>query len=491
MQCNSAAEPRQPIVFTRGPYILIDGLNFKQREHLKSRLTIQNPAYEIQKRFAGWVGNKVPRFLKGYAEVGEAFYVAPGAAQICWRELVSTGSACQYRADSPIKSPFCWTYSGEPRPYQDAALAATSRRRSGCIIAPCGSGKTDIGCRIIQQVGGTTLIIVHTKELLHQWVSRIKARLGLDAAIIGGGKKKNTGASPITVATVQTLIRNAEMLAGFRNVELLLVDECHHTPCSTFTEVVRSLDPDQRYGFTATPERADGTTALMHWWLGETIARVDRDELEQNGHILRPTLQVHPLESLCVDYNAEDPGSYLRVMQALLADEPRFDSIVVTIKNRALAGGYHLVLTGSVEYGNRLFGELDAGFPCCFIHGSLPKVERARILEDARNGFVQILIATTLADEGLDLPIFDQVHLVTPTRSASKATQRAGRVCRPHPGKGTPIIHDYVDLNVTTATGGRLFINQFRSRLKAFREFAQYDHDDVRRILRWGKERAR
>lgn len=490
MQCNSAVAARQPIVFTRGPYIKISGLDFKQRADFKLRLTIPNPAYDVQKRFAGWVGSSLPRYLRGYAEVGENLFVAPGAAIFVWRTLLKDGIRPEYVEPRSSLSEFEWKYDGQTREYQDAVVRVTTHRRSGCIVAPCGAGKTDIGIRIIQRAGMSTLIIVHTKDLLHQWATRIQARLEVIPGLLGGGKKKDVSSSPIVVATVQTLLRNPVVLQSLRERELLIVDECHHTPCSTFTEVIQCLDPIQRYGFTATPERADGTTALMHWWLGETIATVDRNLLEDDGFVMRPRLEVHPLDSLTCTYDVDEPGSYLRVMEALIADEQRFKAIVALVDSCRSDGGHHLVLTGRVEYGDRILAALlERNYPdTAFIHGGLPKTARENILSNAREGIYRVLIATTLADEGLDLPIFDQVHLVTPTRSASKAIQRAGRVCRPLAGKNQPVIHDYVDVNVETVTGGRLFINQFRSRFKAFREFAEYVKSDVNAILHWGRK---
>src|SRR5208337_2506900 len=79
-----------------------------------------------------------------------------------------------------------------------------------------------------------TLIITHTKELLHQWVDRIAQFLGIlsdEVGQIGDGEKRM--GEKITVALVQSLFKCcAEVSPHIAN---LIVDETHHAPSRTFT----------------------------------------------------------------------------------------------------------------------------------------------------------------------------------------------------------------------------------------------------------------
>lgn len=151
--------------------------------------------------------------------------------------------------------------------------------------APTGSGKTILALNLIVRRGQPTLIVVHTKELMDQWGSRIATFLGTparEAGVIGNGKKR-IGAK-ITVALVQSLYKCAGEVAP--HVGHLVVDECHRAPSRTFTEAVTAFDCRLMLGLSATPWRRDGLSWLIYWHLGEKVHEVDKDSLVEAGHIL-------------------------------------------------------------------------------------------------------------------------------------------------------------------------------------------------------------
>jgi superfamily II DNA or RNA helicase len=59
-----------------------------------------------------------------------------------------------------------------------------------------------------------------------------------------------------------------------------------------------------------------------------------------------------------------------------------------------------------------------------------------------------VLVATSLADEGLDLPRLSRVFLAYPSRARGRTVQRLGRLMRPHVDKGMPALVDFVDRKV-------------------------------------------
>jgi len=77
----------------------------------------------------------------------------------------------------------------------------------GVIVAPPGSGKTIIGLKIIVDKQQPTLIVVHRKQLMDQWIERIEAFMGIPRQEIGKiGQGKSKIGTHITVATIQGLI---------------------------------------------------------------------------------------------------------------------------------------------------------------------------------------------------------------------------------------------------------------------------------------------
>jgi superfamily II DNA or RNA helicase len=119
-----------------------------------------------------------------------------------------------------------------------------------------------------------------------------------------------------------------------------------------------------------------------------------------------------------------------------------------------------LILVSTIEHGEAL--KLDI-FDSEICHAGLPKKTRAQIISDYREGKIHCLIATSLADEGLDVPRATVLILAAGGRSAAKLEQRAGRVMRPHEDKEFGVIHDFAD------RAARLAHAQHTARLRTYK----------------------
>ena len=79
------------------------------------------------------------------------------------------------------------------------------------------------------------------------------------------------------------------------------------------------------------------------------------------------------------------------------------------------------------------------------VHSKMPKKARREVMEEFRAGNISVMIATSLADEGLDLPNVHTLVMVSGGRSAQKTIQRASRALRRCEGKDTALICDFKD----------------------------------------------
>lgn len=85
-----------------------------------------------------------------------------------------------------------------------------------------------------------TLVLVHRKRLLDQWVERLAAFLDIPSnqiGVIGGGKRKPT--CIVDVAVIQSLIRKHVVDEIVSDYGQLIVDECHHLSAVSFEAVTR------------------------------------------------------------------------------------------------------------------------------------------------------------------------------------------------------------------------------------------------------------
>jgi hypothetical protein len=110
-------------------------------------------------------------------------------------------------------------FAGYLRSEQAQALDALAKQDCGVLAATTAFGKTVVAAALIAQRACNTLILVHRRELLAQWVERLRTFLSVgkdDIGIIGGGCRKQTGR--IDVALIQSLVRKGEvsdLIAGY------------------------------------------------------------------------------------------------------------------------------------------------------------------------------------------------------------------------------------------------------------------------------------
>ena len=153
--------------------------------------------------------------------------------------------------DNRVEAPAAFQFHGTLRAFQQVAVDTMLETHHGVLESGTGSGKTVMALAIIAARGQRVLIIVHTKELLHQWIDRISSFLGIPAGEVGviGAGKFFLG-DKIAVGMVQTLCKRTGDIRG--QFGMMVVDECHRAPSKTFTDVVSSLDAKYLLGLSAT-----------------------------------------------------------------------------------------------------------------------------------------------------------------------------------------------------------------------------------------------
>ena len=327
------------------------------------------------------------------------------------------------------------------RGYQERAVAAWMTHGSGVLRLPCGAGKTTIGCAVLGRAATPALVLMHTLDLVEQWARRVRDELGVEAVIASEGRRPEPGR--VTLATVQTLARWGwwERAAWGRSFGLLIMDEAHHTPASTFVDVVLSMPALHRLGLTATPTRADGLTDWLWAHLGPERYGVEQRDLQTEGAVLVPNVQV--LETGWEPALRKDglPPSPDQVRRQRMTSRDRNGLIADTVAALAREGHQVLVLADQVPHVQQL-AELTGGTA---LHGELAEGARRQALAEATAGRIRVLVATSVADEGLDLPTLSALVLAVPSAARAKVEQRVGRILRPCPGKPPPVVVDVLD----------------------------------------------
>lgn len=417
------------------------------RSYFENALTFDNPDYYKKEALGKWTGG-TPKTLSLMKRVGNSIIVPFGMLREVFRrnELFESIENCTKMGLERIE----FKSSIVPYDYQESAIKAALSKRNGVIVAPCGSGKTQIGLEIIARIGKKTLWLTHTGDLLKQSMERAKSVWGLGEEYYGTitEGKINIG-SAITFATVQTMC-NIDLKEIRDYFDVIIVDEAHHivgtpTRLQMFYKVISSLNARYKYGLTATPKRADGLIGCMYALLGDKVYEVTKKQVENN---LCPVTVRFVNLKYTPDYSvvlaSDGTLQYTSLITDIVENEDRNKQLVEHI---AGVKGMGLVLTDRVQHAKTLYNALSAlGLKCSTLYGSVGKSQRNAVIDKLKNGEIQLIIATyALAKEGLDIPNLDNVFFTTPQKNETTVVQSAGRVARKFDGKEMGFVYDYVD----------------------------------------------
>jgi superfamily II DNA or RNA helicase len=404
--------------------------------------TIRNPAYDDADKMGRWTGN-LDEYLRLYSERNRTVTIPRGAMGLLFyfcKEMDIRYQIIDARRTLPEMD---FNFTGNLKEYQQQATTDILSRDFGVLQAPTGSGKTVMALSLIAARRQPTLIIVHSKELLNQWIERIEQFLDIpreEIGIIGNGKMKI--GKRITVGIVNSVYPIAEEIRV--HIGHLVIDECHRTPSRTFTGAVNVFDCKFMLGLSATPYRRDGLTKLIGWHLGRKI-EVKQSALSEND-IIQNVEVVTRETDFVTDFDASE--EYSQMLSELTLDNSR--NVGDIIKEASNGRGVCLVLSDRKEHCRALQDMLSKqGMNADVLTGSVCNGERKTIVERLNSGGVKVLIATgQLIGEGFDAKSLQTLFLTTPVKFDGRLLQYLGRILRSAPEKSKSNVYDYCDVHV-------------------------------------------
>ena len=294
---------------------------------------------------------------------------------------------------------------------------------------------TAMSIKIIEQIGKRALVVVHKEFLLNQWVERIQefmpeAKIGL----VQAGKVIIDGCD-IILAMLQSISIKSYPPGTFESIGFTVVDECHHTGAEIFSRALAKVSTKYMLGLSATPDRADGLTILLKWFLGEFEIPVSRPK-NYTVHVdivKNPTL-----------YDLQDqlPGGAIRKasmagMITKLGDDlernklllDKLESVIKDTPNRKV-----IILSDRREHLTYLHKQITtrtnmkkensslSGMTCGMYIGGMKKQD----LKESED--CDIIVSTySMTSEGFDIPSLNTLFLSTPK---SNIEQSVGRILR-------------------------------------------------------------
>ncbi|MFW9899707.1 MAG: DEAD/DEAH box helicase [Candidatus Thorarchaeota archaeon] len=483
---------------------------------IRTDLTFKNPLYENAKLYSYWTKG-LSKHLYGFDENKGVFSISRGYINQLEKTLKELGLKWNIVDKRRILDKINFTFKGKLINYQNRITSNVLQKDFGVISSPCASGKTVMALYIISERKQPAIVIVHTKELLNQWIDRISNFLNTpQIGIIGAGKKS---IGPITIGMVQTLSRKTpkELEAISENFGQIIFDECHHIPCQSFIKTLDGFDAKFMLGLSATPYRRDKLDKLIFTALGGIVDGASNEDLVESNRRIRPEIIVRKTEfnyyyfdhlmglrdktielikkfedkesrriifnrsriNEILGYDEEDYSDEISdirrfivgkrhfMIDALISDFERNKLIVKDIEKEYRAKNYSLILTDRIKHCAYIKKILDGKkIKYEILLGVMGKKERKRVIDALNGKKTRVVIATgQLAGEGLDVPHINRLFIIMPISWKGRVEQYVGRILRPAKNKTDAKVYDYVDVNVENLN------NAYKTRQRIYNHF--------------------
>lgn len=353
----------------------------------------------------------------------------------------------------------------EARDYQEKAKEKAVEAKRCILQVATGGGKTVIATLIMAELGIPTLFMVHTKDLLYQSKHSFEEILGVEIGQIGDGV---IDIRPITVATIQTISRALGTSISYEedtvkekeikldkktinkiteclnNTKLVIWDEVHRIACDMAFNVNEAIKhAPYRIGLSASPWRDDNADIMIEASMGHVAYKISASDLIDRKYLVQPIIKMITIPT---DYILDNRTYDQVYKQDIVENEKRNNIIVDQVEKFMEMGIPTLILVKQIKHGKILqklikerFGDVQ------FLSGRDYTDIRVGTINDMREGKIDLLIASTIADEGLDIKRLSAVILAGGGKSSTRALQRVGRVLRPFEGKGMAYVVDFND----------------------------------------------
>jgi superfamily II DNA or RNA helicase len=343
------------------------------------------------------------------------------------------------------------SFRGDLSGLQVEAAEALLKHETGVLVAPTAFGKTVVAAWLIGNRKVNTLVLVHRRQLMDQWIKRLSEFLETPPGTIGqigAGKKLETGL--IDVAILQSLIREKEVDPVIDQYGQIVVDECHHISAPIFEQIARTAKACYVVGFSATVERKDGHHPIIFMQCGPVRHRVSIAGLQASDQMTR-TVQVRRTGFLLPNTLAQLKSLTIHdVFESLVHDERRNKVIVKDILSCLEEGRSPLLLTERRSHLEYFTQTLTPLVPNLIVFaGGMGQKQRKEALSKLHYEGPRLVLATgRYLGEGFDDDRLDTLFLAMPISWKGTLAQYAGRLNRIRPGKYELTIYDYADLDV-------------------------------------------
>ena len=324
----------------------------------------------------------------------------------------------------------------------DALCALTKIRDQGktkaLIISATGTGKTLLSAFDAKQFGAKTILfVVHRENIARASLMSYKKVFGVNRKFgLFTGNYSEVDAE-FVFSTVQTLSRPNNLIRFSPNqFDYIVVDESHRAGARSYEVFLNYFKPQFLLGITATPERTDGEDIFK--FFDYNIAYEIRLQRALTEGMLCPFHYFGVVDVLVGGVLVDDEVPFDR----LVADE-RVNQII----NKSLHYGCYdgvirgLIFCSRVDEAHFITSEMvRRGFRVEALSGDDSETHREQCIKRLEADVdsadrLDYIITVDIFNEGVDIPLVNQIIMLRPTQSAIIFVQQLGRGLRKVEGR--------------------------------------------------------
>ncbi|MBR5383226.1 MAG: DEAD/DEAH box helicase family protein, partial [Clostridia bacterium] len=462
--------------------IYIETANLKPgiRNSLRRMAAFSNPQF-YKKQAMGYEVRGIPRIIWCGSEEDGYIAIPRGKIEALTKALNEAEIPYSLTDKRQTGKTIHASFQGKLYPEQQLACDHLLKYDIGILSAATAFGKTAVGAAMIAERKVNTLILVHNREIMKNWVEDLQKFLVIreDLPVYS----TPTGRVKHRKSVIGTLYAGHDSLGGIIDIAMIaslgsqdaiddrvheygmvIMDECHHAGAANAEAVLREISARYVYGLTATPKRDDGMEQKIFMQFGPIRWRfTSKERIALQGFmcIVRPRFTAL--------INAGKPWKIQEAYNAVIHDERRNQQIAQDVRECIAKGHAPLLLTRFREHAALLQGMLRGSADHVFLlQGGRSTKEREEIRSAIQtvpaDESVLLIAIGQYIGEGFNFPRLDTLMLATPIAWEGNVEQYAGRLHRAYAGKTLITIYDYVDSNV------KILEQMFRKRLRAYKK---------------------
>ena len=326
------------------------------------------------------------------------------------------------------------------------------------VQMPTGTGKTILFASIVKDIcdwivlnhlHSHVLILAHVRELIEQAAEKL-GRRGIDCGIIMSGCRQELH-KIVQVASIQTFMssRNKERMAQER-FDFIIIDEAHHSMAPRYQDLWDMFPESKKLGVTATPWRMNhsGFTSLFD----DIVISYPIEWFVKEGYLSNyDYISIAPNSEMQHEINAIDrfgmDGDYLEEELINLFDKDSIRAKLYEAYHQFCQGKKGIIYAINRQHAANIKSTYEAhGVSIELIDGTTPKDVRRHLLDNFREGILEVIVNVNIFSEGFDCPDIEFIQLARPTKSLAMFLQQIGRGLRTSKDKDKTLILDNVGL---------------------------------------------